>query len=88
VVCEPAERRPWLPFFIDWPDRTTHPGRRDGSADAARVRVEVEGDVDELRRWLDGQALPVDLRPGRTGVTAVTFDGARGPVTLRRREGG
>jgi hypothetical protein len=83
-----AERHPWLPFFIDWPDRTTHPGRRDGSSDTSSVRLQIEGDVDELGTWLDGEALPVDLGPGRAGVTAVTFDGVRGPVTVRSRGSG
>jgi hypothetical protein len=81
---EQAARHPWLPFFIDWSEGTPHPGRRDGVAEAA-VHLDVEGDVEELAVWLGEHSLPVGIRPGRAGVTAVSIDRPSGRVSLRRR---
>ena len=83
---EEAGERPWLPFFIEWGDMATFPGAM--PAPAARiVRLEIEGDSDELSAWLGQHALALDTQPGDRGVTAVVLDTPRGPITLGRPEG-
>ena len=78
---EEAARRPWLPFLIEWADPASFPGKT-ASPDAAIVRVELEGDADELSDWLDVHSLPIEVRPGAAGVTALVLEGASGVVTL------
>jgi len=59
-----------LPFFIQWEGAPElHPG---GDPDAAPgiAWIEVAGDADELRGWLDGAELPVQFAAEGTGVTA------------------
>jgi len=48
------------------------------------VRVELEGDADELSAWLGSHSLPLEVRPGEAGVTAVVLEGASGAVRLAR----
>jgi len=83
---EEAARRPWLPFLIEWADPASFPGKT-ASPDAAIVRVELEGDADELSDWLDVHSLPIEVRPGAAGVTALVLEGASGVVTLARPSG-
>ncbi len=80
---EEAARRPWLPFFIEWGDPASFPGKT-ASRDAAIVRVELEGNADELADWLGVHSLPVEVRPGAAGVTALVLEGASGVLTLAR----
>ncbi len=80
---EEAARRPWLPFFIEWGDPASFPGKS-ASRDAAIVRVELEGNADELADWLGVHSLPVEVRPGAAGVTALVLEGASGVLTLAR----
>ncbi len=83
---EEAARRPWLPFFIEWADPASFPGTT-ASPDAAVVRVELEGDADELSDWLGVHSLPIEVRPGAAGVTALVLEGASGVLTLARPSG-
>jgi len=83
---EAAATRSWLPFFIDWRDSAAFPGATATPA-AAIVRIEIEGDAEELSAWLGEHSLPIDVRPGGAGVTAVVLEGAKGAVTLGRRPG-
>jgi hypothetical protein len=83
---EEAARRPWLPFFIEWGDPASFPGKT-ASPDAAIVRVELEGDADELSDWLGVDSLPIEVRPGAAGVTALVLEGANGVLTLARPSG-
>ena len=51
------------------------------------MRVELEGDADELSDWLGVHSLPIEVRPGAAGVTALVLEGASGVVTLARPSG-
>ena len=46
--------------------------------------LEIACDIDELSAWLGPHSLPLDVRSGDGGVTAVVLDGPRGPITLGR----
>jgi hypothetical protein len=84
---EEAVERPWLPFFIEWGDPASFPGATRTPA-ARAVRLEIEGDADELARWLGPNELPLDVRVGTAGVTAVALETPNGPIVLGRpREG-
>jgi len=48
------------------------------------MRLELEGDGDELGAWLGPHALPLELYEGDTGITAIVLDGPHGTVTLGR----
>jgi hypothetical protein len=73
-----------LPWFIEWKDEATHPGLAERALDARVEHIEIEGDADELSSWLGTHSLPLEVRQGSTGVTAVVLRGARGPITLGR----
>ncbi len=80
---EQAAGRPWLPFFIERDDPTRFPGA-DGSPVASFERLEIDGDPDELARWLGGESLPLVVERGRVGVTAVVLAGSGGEIVVRR----
>jgi hypothetical protein len=71
-----------LPWFIEWEDEATYPGVAEPALDARVVRIEVEGDVAQLDVWLGAHPLPLEVRSGGRGVTAVVLDGPHGTVTL------
>jgi hypothetical protein len=76
-----------LPWFIEWHDWATYPGLAESAADARVVRIEVEGDTAQLAAWLGEHALPLEVRPGTRGITAVVLDGPHGTVTLEESAG-
>ena len=78
---------PWLPFFVEWRDPAAFPGKTARPPDAAVVRVELDGDSDELSDWLGAHSLPIEVRSGAGGVTALVLQGATGEVTLARPPG-
>ena len=78
-----AVSRPWLPFFIEWREPAAFPGAT-ATQNPAVVRVELEGEADELSAWLGSHSLPLEVRPGEAGVTAVVLEGASGAVRLAR----
>ena len=82
-----AMERPWLPFFIEWREPATFPGATHTPA-ARVVRLDIEGDADELARWLGPHDLPLEVRSGTAGLTAVTLNGPRGIFTLGRARPG
>ena len=79
-----AARRPWLPFFLEWRDPSTFPGRS-ASTSARLARIELECDVEELDAWLGEHSLPLDVRPGEAGIVAVTVDTVAGRIALGRQ---
>lgn len=83
VDCAVAE--PLLPFFIEWGVNTRHPSRADAedSNDAVEIiRLELTGDADRLRAWLDDDACPVVLDPGPSGVRKVVLSTPSGEVCI------
>jgi hypothetical protein len=81
-----AVTRPGLPFFIQWPNLAVYPGLT-AAPMAAIARLEIACDTDELSAWLGDHSLPLDVRAGDAGVTAVVLDGPRGPITLAAKPG-
>jgi Glyoxalase-like domain len=78
-----AMKRPWLPFFIAWRDHTAFPGAT-RSPSARIVRLELECDARELSDWLGPHSIPLDVRAGDAGLTAVVLDGPQGTIALGR----
>ncbi|MGH3126678.1 MAG: VOC family protein [Gaiellaceae bacterium] len=76
-----------LPWFIEWSDAATYPGVAESALDARVVRIELEGDAAQLEAWLGEHALPLEIRPGGRGITAVVLDGPHGTVTLGQAAG-
>ena len=80
---EDALERPWLPFFVAWRDPAAFPGAT--PAPPARVTaLEIACDVAELSAWLGPHSLPLRLRSGDAGLTAVVVDGPEGTVAHGR----
>lgn len=79
-------REPWMPFFITWdiPDEL-YPGRqRAGHGVKAQGLgwVEVAGDGDRLREWLDGQDLPIRVVEGPPGIRRVAVATSAGELVI------
>ncbi len=81
-----ALREPALPWLIEWRDQATHPGAAESPVDAGVVRIELEGDSASLDAWLGPHTLPLNVRDGTSGITAVVLDSPPGTITLRRRD--
>ena len=64
-----AMREPHLPFFIARDAGVADPAGR--GAGGGIAWVEVGGDPERLRTWLDGAALPVRVVDGPSGVRAM-----------------
>jgi hypothetical protein len=65
-----AMREPFLPFFIARDPGVADPSGRGGGAGGI-AWIEVAGDAERLRAWLDGAALPVRVVDGPPGVRAM-----------------
>ena len=76
-----SARRPWLPFFLEWGDAAMFPGATE-APNATIARLEIEGDAGELADWLGAHELPIDVTPGKRGLTRVQLDGPGGPIAL------
>jgi hypothetical protein len=64
-----AMAEPELPFFIQRDAASADPG---AAGEAGGITwVEVSGDADRLRAWLDGAEVPVRVVEGEPGVRAV-----------------
>ena len=78
---EEAAAEPALPFFIEWAPGTELPGRARTDHTAGEVRiaeVRVSGDPHEINTWLGAHHVPIDIRAGRSAITAVTLASASG----------
>lgn len=76
----------YLPFFISWsPSRA-----RDGQVgDWIIEQLEMQGDADVLRGWMDGaDTFPVEIAPGSLGITAVRARRGQDRTTLRSASAG
>jgi hypothetical protein len=82
---EHAAAEPCLPFFIEWSAGTPHPSQAPVSHEAGAVtvaRLELDGDVDHIRTWCDGDRLPITVRPGQPAVTSVVLTTSTGELTI------
>jgi hypothetical protein len=79
-----ALSQPGLPFFIEWEDESLFPGTTPAPA-ATVASLEVACDPDQLRARLGDHALPVVVREGTDGLTAIVLDAPRGTVRLEPR---
>ena len=76
----------WLPFFIAWDvPPALHPGAAvaEHRADVGGIsRVEVGGDENRLRHWLDGADVPISIVDGEPGVIAVVLRHGDGELVI------
>ena len=82
---EHAAAEPILPFFIEWGDGTPHPSHALGadSNDFVEIaRLELTGDADRLRAWLDDEGGPIAVDTGPPGVTKVVLSTPGGEVGI------
>jgi hypothetical protein len=71
-----AATEPFLPFFIEWAERTRFPGSVGTQGRLSGLRL--EGDEARLRTWLGEHTLPITVRPGTPAVSEVVISsGAR-----------
>jgi Glyoxalase-like domain len=78
---EEAAAEPALPFFIEWAPGTQLPGRArtvDATGEVALVEIRVSGDPHRLKSWLGTHEVPIDVRRGPSGITAVILRSASG----------
>lgn len=71
---ERVASEPYLPFYIQWGPDTALPGRapvQHPRGETRLFRVHLTGELDQLKAWLGGVALPLTLRPGPPAVTGV-----------------
>ncbi len=80
-----ATSRAWLPFFIERGDRAMFPGAT--ATPTPTLRLEIEGDEQELSDWLGDHALPLVTRAGTRGVTRIVLEGKTGRVVIEEAEG-
>jgi Glyoxalase-like domain len=84
VGLEDPRREPWMPFFLAWDiPAELHPGRaRAGHGIRAEgiAWVEVGGDAERLRDWLDGEELPIRVVDGVPGIQRVAVSTADGEL--------
>ena len=76
-----AAAEPALPFFIEWAPGTELPGHARTAHIAGEFRiaeVRVSGDHHRINAWLGAHHLPIDIRVGRSGITAVILRSASG----------
>jgi hypothetical protein len=82
---------PQLPYFIHWiSPHAQHPSQLGPRNEASISEISIAGDRDRVRDWLgteDRKPIPeigIDwVAPhGAPGIQSVTFETARGPVTI------
>jgi hypothetical protein len=80
---EQAAAEPSFPFFIERAHGTRLPGRASATHPAGAVEIaelQLEGDADRLTAWLDGQRLPINVRPGAPALAGILLAGAAGAI--------
>jgi hypothetical protein len=78
---EEAAAEPALPFFTEWAPETQLPGRAPAvhaAGDVGMQEVRVSGDLDHINSWLGAHEVPIDVRPGTSGITAVILRSTSG----------
>jgi glyoxalase-like protein len=79
---EQAADRPLLPFFIEWEPSSLYPGRGSGLPAGTVSYLELDGDPDELARWLGDHELPVVVQTGLPAVRRVGIATAAGTIAI------
>ena len=85
---EQASAEPTLPFFIEWANGASLPGRTPATHRAGALqiaKVQLNGDADRLTGWLGGHRLPIAVRPGAPAVASILLRGAAGEIALDAR---
>jgi hypothetical protein len=86
AALDDPRRAPWMPFFLAW-DVTDelHPGR-DPAGHGVRPTgiawVEVGGDAERLRAWLNGDELPIRFVEADPGIHRVAISTADGELVI------
>ena len=84
---EVAATEPALPFFIQWAERTPHPGAVRVAHPVGAVRISelrLQADAGRLDDWLGPHDLPLSADPGQSAVTSVVLTGDAGDLVLDR----
>jgi Glyoxalase-like domain len=82
---EQAVAEPLLPFFIEWREGTSFPGRAPATHRAGSVRIarlELSGDSDRLADWLGPHDLPIAIRAGAPAVASIVLTGDAGEIVV------
>ena len=83
--AEAATREPSLPFFVEWGEGTSLPGRAPVAhpAGSARIaRLELTGDAGRVARWLGSDELPIGVRPGAPAVVRLILEADAGAIVI------
>jgi hypothetical protein len=86
AALDEQRRKPWMPFFLAWDvPEDLHPGR---ARAGHRVRprgiawVELVGDAEQRRSWLDGADLPIRVVEGEPGIRRVAVGSSDGEIVI------
>jgi hypothetical protein len=82
---EQAAAEPSLPFFIEWGQGTSLPGRAPATHRAGTVQIaglQLDGDADRLAAWLGAHRLPITVRAGAPAIAGIVLAGAAGEIVL------
>jgi hypothetical protein len=80
-----AAAEPLLPFFIEWGVGTPHPSGAlgaDANVGVGIARLDLSGDSDRLRNWLDDDVCSLTVDVGPPGVRNVVLSTSGGEVTI------
>jgi hypothetical protein len=79
-------REQWMPFFLVWDvPEELHPGRAragHGVCTDGVASVEVGGDAERLREWLDSEELPIRVIEDEPGIHRVAVSTAHGELVI------
>jgi len=82
---EQAAAEPSLPFFIEWGQQTSLPGRAQANhqaGDAKIATVQLVGDADRLTAWLGDHRLAITVRAGAPAVASIVVTATSGKIVI------
>jgi hypothetical protein len=74
-----------LPFFIEWGEGTSFPGRVAATHPVGQVeiaRLILDGDAARLAEWLGDHRQPIVVRAGMPAIASIVLSGAEGEIVL------